>query len=720
MISCTSDDIISNANNNDIQLSLQLTSNELTSRVIVAGKDELKENWIETADLFLFSNETTESVFYKRYDIKQNSSAIIDDIENIGTLFATQNECIAYVIANYPYDDLKNGMTIKELKNKPINSNFQTVQASFVMDGQGTIIKENNKLSGTIPLNRAASKIDLTINTIKNIVHKNGKYYRPKYDGIYTGFYNGVANAVVNASSATNTYTKNYFNVKINDESNRRKLVNNAGKYMHEIPFYSYSSQWDSGDVNAPYLMLYVPWVEVIASETGSYVDENGNKYADKDGNEITPSYYQIPINEKSDNPRTLLRNYYYKVLINVGILGSSTIEEPEVLFPSYLILNWSTHTIDADLKEYKYLVVDQNYVIINNKETVSVNYATSHEVTAVITSITVPDYSTTELEVTTIYSNADGKQNILASETTYKNANGDSKKLLKDCSITWNNGVLTLNHSLVNNPTGEGKNRTYDYVPYTITVNIYHTNDKEHFIEEITFVQYPAFYIEGESATKEGTTGTGTVIINNNTGNSDSWWGVSNKLNNNLPNPNMYVITITAFNKDFGKDYIIGDPRSTVAMTPTNDFETDYNGKNIGTYYPTWGDPAHENFVAPKFRTCSGYSNLTSSGDVNLEEAVYRCSAYQEAGRPAGRWRVPTKAEMEIMLALGVEGKIPLMFNVNADRKYYAATGAYRAYSNGTFEGPSTNGNSVRCVYDEWLWENDNCPINQFTWGNN
>ena len=41
-----------------------------------------------------------------------------------------------------------------------------------------------------------------------------------------------------------------------------------------------------------------------------------------------------------------------------------------------------------------------------------------------------------------------------------------------------------------------------------------------------------------------------------------------------------------------------------------------------------------------------------------------YRCAGYQEAGYPAGRWRVPTMAEINYIVQLSGWGVIPSLFS--------------------------------------------------------
>jgi hypothetical protein len=102
------------------------------------------------------------------------------------------------------------------------------------------------------------------------------------------------------------------------------------------------------------------------------------------------------------------------------------------------------------------------------------------------------------------------------------------------------------------------------------------------------------------------------------------------------------------------------------------------------------------------------------------------RCASYQEDGFPAGRWRMPTKAEVEYIVRLSAEGKIPKLFNDEKDNPqgdYWCAHGVAYPQSNGTVTLTAASGeHSVRCVYDDWYWGSS--PVvtssnrSPFTWG--
>ena len=223
-----------------------------------------------------------------------------------------------------------------------------------------------------------------------------------------------------------------------------------------------------------------------------------------------------------------------------------------------------------------------------------------------------------------------------------------------------------------------------------------------------------------------------------------------------------MFVFTITTTQ---GTNLIIGDPREKNKTYDEGDarwansaaiydggsnrelryyYGTEvasqrYSAQETGTIYAD--DKAAEaaeptiNMVAPKFRLASGYGTVTETTNANnLEMMKRRCASYQEDGYPAGRWRLPTKAEFQFILTQINYENLPEVYL--STYSYWCAHGLGSPDNNGLVQmqyvGRVTSGQTfVRCVYDEWYWENSETyrlgttnangtftPSNTFTWG--
>ena len=110
------------------------------------------------------------------------------------------------------------------------------------------------------------------------------------------------------------------------------------------------------------------------------------------------------------------------------------------------------------------------------------------------------------------------------------------------------------------------------------------------------------------------------------------------------------------------------------------------------------------------QFRLASGYAVLHSQAAEarTLENLKKRCASYQEDGYPAGRWRLPTRAEFQFIMTQIALGNLPTVYISGTE--YWCAHGTGTPQANGTIRmdyiGYDGSGHSVRCVYDEWYWD--------------
>ena len=124
---------------------------------------------------------------------------------------------------------------------------------------------------------------------------------------------------------------------------------------------------------------------------------------------------------------------------------------------------------------------------------------------------------------------------------------------------------------------------------------------------------------------------------------------------------------------------------------------------RTLTWYYPTdRNSDRTANMLAPSYRVSSKF-NGTEFSPIAMPYAEYRCAAYQEDGFPAGRWRLPTKAEVHFIAQLSAKGFIELLFNNGG--VYWSANGAIKV--NGEkVEDDSSKTALLRCVYDSWYWD--------------
>lgn len=223
---------------------------------------------------------------------------------------------------------------------------------------------------------------------------------------------------------------------------------------------------------------------------------------------------------------------------------------------------------------------------------------------------------------------------------------------------------------------------------------------------------------------------------------------GTSSGTNTNF---NMFIIETTVLPAD--SEYMLGDPRVTTidnlnttnwptskssdaASWSTNTASIQGQKRRLSYYYPVNNSSIVDNIIAPKFRVASSHGATTQ---VLYAHAFRRCAAYQEEGRPAGRWRLPTMAEVTYITKLNADGMIDRLFGSknNGETSEYWCNSGYITVYDGTDANSKrapvphpnelTGTHSIRCVYDDWYWDgikyNGNdyttvTPLTTFKWG--
>lgn len=729
--SCSINDEIANPNDGG-HMSLRLVSSTMT-RAEGDNDNSRNEDKLVSADLYFYASDGQDSTKNAKWHTKINIEGEVNEEHEITNLtlpsnimqsvFGNGNSGYLYVIANYPstataLPTYTSGSTeianssIKELAMYeataqwgPSNASDKTddcVQDSFLMAGASAITKSASNVEGTIYLTRAAAKIELTITGFNGLPEGGvedgeGNHWLPDFIthiiddqevisiGAFVKLQNAVANSYVGAPMAAESYE--YDETTAADGFYGYSTKADDGSYSQLIPFYSYSSNWsDTGGANRASLLLVVPWKRV------------------EDG-EVQNCYYEIPIGARDNN--LIERNKHYKVGVNVGTLGSFSPSEKVTITPAYItVVDWSTGQIDVNIAEAKYLVVDQTEIEIFNQTDCAISYASSHPVTATIDSIVFNSYklaNTRKIKITSTTKTITPSATNLSIADVYADYD-----LSYGTTVTGAQSITTL-------PKG---NATFGfthaiptyYTPRTIYVTVQHTDD-ESFSEQVKIIQYPPIYFIGEKATgrvyvnaQYTTTGNSIEVTDDNGNDIGSVRNPSTVVSSDTEenqNENNYDIFVTVLPSN--STYQIGDPRETTGTTLSGINE-------LTKYRKTRSDAV--NVIAPAFKIASSRGKTTT---VRFANATKRCASYQENGFPAGRWRVPTPAEIEFIVSRSADGDIPSLF----DGEYWAANGQY-FYSNDKKLHNSTGSNYVRCVYDVWYWGSDKIQgaLNKAVWG--
>ncbi len=689
------------------KVTLQLRNADLVATRAVTEDNAFNEDLLVNAQCF-FTATDSDVVLYATdlLTIGANQTKTLDieiPAEKIASLFGTTTKCDVYVVTNY--GSKINDSSIATIKGKAITLGTGATQDSFVMDGEAEVTLNGTALSGAVDLYRAAAKIVVKANIISS-VSEGGKNWLPSTSKIkltYTGSVNGSkisarqtdanAEAEVTYSQETNVFSS--FTTETESDGTTKHVGYQA------TPSYSFPV---AAAANEGSIKMVIPWTPAGGTEI-----------------EYT---YQIPVNI------ALERNHVYIIEVDVETLGNL---DGATLTPSYTVVNWTENAITAGLSRPKYLVVEETQVVMNNVNSYSIPYASSDAVSAVITSISKPNYTQKTATTTTIYSNTTGA----ASVTPGNNINGNKNSF--SVSVDATNNVVTLSHTLVNDNTS----KSFDYVPYDITVRV---TNQSGFSEIITIKQYPAVYVvnhlnnngvldninndilDNNSYTKAS--GFGFVMVNtlyddrydyddaSYYGTYGNKWQSVEGFDSSSNNPNMYIVTTTSLDASSAQKYLLGDSRSETTQTATQigfTSITDVNNKTLQKYRATKTD--RDDYLSPKFRISSAYGQL-GHNTLSASQAKYRCASYQEDGYPAGRWRLATYAELSYIAMLCAKGALPESLFGSSD--YWSATGALEIDTDeGTVSKSSSSSAFLRCVYDDWYWGNEQLKNKkEFTWG--
>ncbi len=660
----------------------------------------------------------------------------------------TASNCYVYAVVNtgslvdlpstVGADDTK----ISEIKKLPVlaefgptktSSPYADAQEDFVMDGSAKLSMDaDQNITGTVELSRAAAKITFYVTEVKNVTDYDTDgvtvlgTWTAQTDRMEVCYRNTVNYGIINGKT---TAAERNGNIKSYSTSQCRPLeafTTSAGAtaWTHSLPFYSYYDNWDSSDdSDAPYLLVKIPWK--YQSETAGSTPR------------YFTCYYAVPFNSIT---RVIDRNTWYKVSLSVSILGSGDPNNPTEITPSYMVLPWGSNPVqtNADLKRYRYLLVDQNEYVMNNVDSLEIPFYSSHKVKLLSASLT--------------------KMNLNPSSTTYEpkseTVTFSTDSLIFDNDALPGKSTVTFKHHLVNDYS-----KDYDVTAYTLKFYFQHDSgdsEDKNFKDSVTVVQYPALYVVAElnsdcntNHIDDGCHGSdwwgsswsnyankGYVFVNGNQNESKSWYGVASDGQNQ--DPYRYVITVSSLPSN--TLFVIGDPRTSSVSNPS--FSSSSSGgrpgggssssggsqksapaidgsgnRYLSNYYPTDATASQNNMIAPSFRIASSYG---VTYDISFSNATKRCATYQEDGYPAGRWRVPTQAEIWYMVKLAEDGQIPVLLTTSG---YYWAGDGYAYQPSTDYSNPqrdNSKNHPVRCVYDEWYWTDKltDTQKNTFYWG--
>lgn len=739
------------------------------TRATSHGDDLLNENVINFVDLYFYpTGKSNENAVI----VEENHSVILDtsggdstylvkvrtgDIHMNSLFGSTQNgSCEVYAIANSSAESPAKSTALDSVRLRVLRHNFgaQLVQSYFIMQSNpetlATVTLKDGAATGTIPMTRVAAKLQLYLN-VPDTLHVNSEdgsgfaVWKADREHMSIEFDNGLMDYTLNGKDTAHPDSSFYNSMQL-DMSKYTSITKNTVSYDYShTPVYSYPYTWQQMDAHLPTFIIAVPWSK---RNPGTGSDTYGPP-------QIT--YYQLHPNLRRGelSSRELQSNYFYRMYMKIESVGSTDNTTPIDITPSgYRIQPWgevklnTPKDVTGEFYRYTYLVVDPTSVVLNNTSTTTLHYSSSSAFTK-DTKITKVEYNSYETP----------------GQVTHHTLTADDLAKLAtnryELDYTSTPGQIKFTHNV-----DDGT-----YAAKTITIQV--AND-DGLMEFVTITQYPAIYMhtfDGDNAFVDGyfshvadpassigskisnwyssgyynsvnygnirTSGGSYYTYYQNTQNVTVPYGSMVKAlaqtSGGIVNNSITEITVTSFNSNNGfyeangtkYYYQIGDPRENAKYVSSNlqPYLTKQEYDNYyGVYWLTltsWGDNAAKikkasntkTIIAPQFFVSSGWNSSTSVTFLNAQK---RAATYQEAGYSAGRWRLPTEAEIMFITARQREGVIPVLFAMDSSSNYWASSG--RLYRNGQFYDASSNAQGyMRFVYDTWYWGDKPGAVNSY-----
>lgn len=717
-VSCTREAI--GGNREDGAITLCFKTEEMSTRVSVnenAGKEAGKEaeNTIEYVDYFFFADTNPDTPAIKSGRLSVDDLTKVSeteytyrfDTEN-SEYEALKNKSYLYVLANYPGTIQET--TLNGLLSMPISTDFSEEQTSFVMDSYDNgdsagllTLAPNHKddvQTVVVKLTRCAAKIVLNIDVKNTFEDEAGNIWKPVTNQMWVNFVNARNRTTVDAEAVAFD-DKNFFYSTDSKAPAAVTAVDAEHTSWQAEAVYTYPQAFNVSDITAPYFKIFCPWV--------------------CDGKGTNNFYYKILLPKLG----SFQRNKIYKMTVDVSVIGST--QDDWALSTRYIAVVdwWNPALIEASFEGAMYLDVPVKYFEIYG-----------------VDDIYIPVVSSNDIQVTNVRGS---KINLY---------DGSTETVTPVTSDITKDG-FKLTHVLNRDMTSS----SFDCTPITYTMTVRHTEGGLSKTANVMVVQYPSIYAKADlsngyayvnsyayTSGRGGRSNNERAAYNNNNQQLGTLnqVGSSSSVNNNR---NQYVVTVSVLPEGYSvagmsEEVVIGDPRGGKLANNYLGYTagtTGADGRYSSTVQANYNavSSTTQNVIAPAIRIASSYGSTTAIQNYNRAEE--RCASYQENGYPAGRWRMPTIAEIDFLIRLSDYNHIPELFspeyhsdNYGGYYDVYWAGGHYgyggkpytdrnhtnafvnltgaRQYNDGTI-GVTVNNREeyfkpfMRCVYDEWYW---------------
>ena len=562
----------------------------------------------------------------------------------------------------------------------------------IIMCGEGTVTLAHTATpdeitaTGTIDMRRSYAKLDMALDLpAGGLLEVSGRTYQADLDNISIELLNVVKNGYVGSDGILSTAEiLPTTNPDPRPEGTPYRKFTVAGTTATHNAFYSYPRNFSDAPAKKTEFRIRIPWKLQGESEYTHI------------------GHYSFPVTDLS----SLEANHYYHSEAAIRTLGAADAASPEALTGSWTLLDWGDAPVYGKFNDYQYLIAQPSFVTMRGVTVGNASYQSSSAVSAVIT----------EVKTYGIDMDGEGTDGGETSRIVTGAANLARYTISHDAAAR----TITLNHLL----ELEGGAM---YYRQEITVTL---TNADGMTETIVFEQIPPIDVRSNGTEGISTAGEENVFLNGYplgsaeaTDFAASYQYTRPPTSRDPANKLRYNLRFTVStlpNDPSYSHYIITDPRVAGGFTDLTVFNIT-NKKGVQSY--RWDEDQitaimkasdASNYIAPEFICCSG---LATGPALSVDDLAKRAALYQEAGYPAGRWRLMTEAELIFLADLQVNHIIPALFNqsTETDGVYAASNGTfYRFNTDGTYiqEIDHSSGKAwARFVYDTWYWGREPDP---------
>lgn len=731
--SCSDSEVLQLSSEEDVSISISIPLLETSSRSYDGVETEFQVNDLTLCFFSALDFDEAHSQCLWRYILPLESSfngtvklsfALPMDVKT--ALFGGgESSCMVYAVANTVKticDESQSAIlkedhpTVARLKSIISKSSFKDGgNDHFLMDALTELSYSSSKITGNVALERLASRFILSVHIPDSAVGFDSE-----------GLRGWMISGVDQCSLDLNPANTDFYSQDIVDMQGVAVLPSGvSGEYVFETPLYSYPGKYVGEKPS--YILLRASW----------FLDSSDNSVA---------TYYSVPLAAVADG---IGRNRSYEMRVGLSAPGSLERENPiELSAEFYYDLPWNKKTVDI-VNVYHYLKGEPGqfdakhegylYSVYDEKE-LTIPLYSSHPLEIYRVDVEWDDLFATCLSDTKkSVSITDFDDSLIVSAEDYNPEVGHIMGVTVDIeseSLIFRREMIALDFVGTDRAKLQSIASKPQLSPYRFILHLRQIDNPTYAIK-IVIDQFPALYagVEFDSAPSVFVNGMETY---SNTLQSGKGYVAERALKEGsglylgtlIPSAEGTVYTFcVSKTPSFCQNIAIGDPRSlsvdnleTEESAESGNWSIDAVDSETGKkrylthYYPTLRSESYSRLVAPRFAVSSTCRN---TGALSYEQAQRRCASYHEGVRAAGRWRLPTQGEVEIIAALSAYELLPKIFDESTP--YWTASGAVEiSYaSGGDVMSASVGGEaSVICVYDDWFWGSRYGENGIFSWG--